>query len=608
MALGPRQIPWTAVAAAVIALACGDSAQPAPRPRSVSPAQGPEGAAVAIRIEGDGLAPHVITDYGDGSGSRVDPRFRAWLGPSRLREVTPSGDGALLATVPEDLPPGAYDLAIEDPDGRRGTLPAAYRVVAATDAVALVAAFTFAPVGPQEARAPFSVTVTAVDSAGQVVTGFSGTVAIADRTGALVPASIGPFAWGVWTGPVEVRAPIGADALTATDALGHTGRSNDFAVAPAAAARLVFGTPPVDTVAGACTGPVTVSLEDLYGMPTVAPAGMDVAVSEGTGAVGVYVDPGCAVAAAGATIPAGAGSADVWVRSTVAAPFTLEATAVGLDPGSQAGLVRPAAPERLVFTTPPQTVAAGACSAPAGVVSEDAFGNVSPVGADTPVSLASDPAGGLVFHAGAGCGAPVAEVTMAAGTATASFSFLDTRAEVVQVAATGLGISGAASQIETIVPASRDHLVLVSGGGQTVSAGSCSGAVVLESRDAFENVSGVGPATAVDLSGPGDFQYFTDAGCTVSAGTSLPLAAGTTQVAFWFKATVVVPSATVTASVAGWAPVAIDATITQAVRDHLVLVLGGGQAVSAGSCSGAVVLESRDAFENVSGVGPATAV
>ena len=71
---------------------------------------------------------------------------------------------------------------------------------------------------------------------------------------------------------MEVRLPHGADAITVADGTGHLGTSSDFAVLPAPAARVVFSSPPVDAIAGACAGPVTVALEDRYGAPTFAAA------------------------------------------------------------------------------------------------------------------------------------------------------------------------------------------------------------------------------------------------------------------------------------------------------------------------------------------------
>jgi hypothetical protein len=121
--------------------------------------------------------------------------------------------------------------------------------------------------------------------------------------------------------------------------------------------------------------------------------------------------------------------------------------------------------------------------------------------------------------------------------------------------------------------------------------------VTLESRDVFGNVSGVGPDTSVDLSGPADFQYFTDPGCTVPAGTSLALPAGTAVVAFWFEATVVATPATVTATVAGWTPVSIAETITPAAPAAVVFTTDP-QAIAAGTCSDVVRVELRDAYGN----------
>jgi hypothetical protein len=604
----PRQRRWTALAAAAaLAVACGKEADPEPRPRSVEPAQGLEGAAVAIRIEGEGLEPHVLTDYGDQGGSAVDARFQAWLGATRLRDVRPSGDGALLATVPEDLPAGTYDLAVADPAGKRATLPGAYRALAPTDAGVLVASFRFDPVAAQVARAPFAITVTALDAAGRVVTGFTGTAAISDRTGALVPSTIGPFAWGVWTGPVEVRAARGADALTASDGRGHAGASNDFAVAPAPAARLSFTSPAVDALAGACAGPVTVAVEDLYGAPTAAASPLDVTVSGG--AVEVYADPACAVAATGATLAAGATSASVYVRSTLAVPFTLAAAAAALDPAAQSGLVRPAAPARLVFTTAPQTLAAGDCSAAAAVRAEDAFGNVSPVRADTAVALSSTAAAGLSFHGAAACAAaPVGAVTLPAGGSAATFWFRATAAEAVTVAATGAGVAGAGTQGATILPAAPTSLAFVTA-SQAVAAATCSGVATVEARDAFGNAAPATAGTLVSLAvaPAAAFTFHLDAACADAPVSAVLLDPGATRTSFRFRATAV-GAYDVTATGAGLAGAATQReTIGPAAADRLVFATAP-QAVTAGSCSAAVTVEARDLQGNVAPVAALTSV
>ena len=594
-------------AAAAVALACSKGSDAGPRLRSIEPAQGAAGTAVTVRIEGEGLEPHVLTDYGDEGASLVDTRFQAWLGTSRLRDVRPTGDGSLSATVPEDLPAGTYELAVEDPGSARATLPAAFRVLAPSDAGALVASFRIDPVAGQVARTPFSITVTALDASGQVVTGFSGTAAISDRTGALVPASIGPFAWGVWTGPVEVRAPLAADALTVADGLGHGGTSNDFAVVPAPAARVVFTSPAVDTVAGACAGPVAVALEDLYGAPTAATAPVDVAVAGA--AVGVYADPACAVSASVATIPAGATSATVYVGSTLAAPFVLDATAAALAPDTQPGVVRPAAPGRLVFTTPPQAVAAGSCSAAAAVRAEDAYGNVSPAPADTAVALSSTAAAGLTFHDAAGCAAAaVPAVTLPAGGSTATFWFRGTGAQAITVTAAGAGIAGAGTQGETILPTAPVALAFVTA-SQTVAAGSCSGAATVEARDAFGNAAPVpaGALVALASAPAAPFTFHLDPACADAPVAATVMAPGASQASFRFRATAT-GLYDVSATGGGLPGVATQAeTIGPAAADRVVFT-SAAKTPKAGQCSGPLTVEVRDGLGNAAPVAASTVV
>ncbi|HEY6099995.1 MAG TPA: hypothetical protein VIW03_11225, partial [Anaeromyxobacter sp.] len=524
----------------------------------------------------------------------LDARFQATLGGARLRDLRPTGDGALDATVPEDLPAGTHDLVVTDPSGRSGSLPSAYRVVPSTAAEYLVASYRIDPVADQVAFAPFAVTVTALDANGQVVAIFSGTVTVADRTGTVLPATVGPFAWGTWTGPLEVRQPLAADALTVTDALGHVGTSNDFAVAPVAAARIAFTSPPVSAVAGACAGPVTVALEDLYGFATTAPAPVSVAVDDGGGALQVFSDPACAVAAPGATIASGAGSAQVYVRSTVAGPFTLTASGGGLAPAAQAGDVSPAAPERLVFTSPPQTVVAGTCSASATLVLEDAYGNVSPVASGAAVALAATPPSGLQVYDGAGCAGPaVVAVSIPAGGAGATFSFSATASGTLDLGATAAGIPGGASQLETILPAPADRLVFATA-PQSVAAGTCSGPATVVARDPLGNDAPAAADIPVSLSAaPAGLAFYAGVGCGGAPVASATIPAGATQATFSFRGTAAGPL-DVTAAGAGLALAATQAeTIVPAPADRLVFTTAP-QSVAAGSCSAVASVEARD--------------
>jgi hypothetical protein len=77
-----------------------------------------------------------------------------------------------------------------------------------------------------------TVTVTAVDSAGQVVTGFTGPVTLTDSSGAMQVLDPGSWLAGIDTETVSFPNVIARDRVTASDGNGHGGQSAVFAVVP----------------------------------------------------------------------------------------------------------------------------------------------------------------------------------------------------------------------------------------------------------------------------------------------------------------------------------------------------------------------------------------
>src|SRR6185295_15002281 len=75
------------------------------------------------------------------------------------------------------------------------------------------------------------------------------------------------------------------------------------------------------------------------------------------------------------TIPAGGTSVTFYYRDTAVGTPTLTISNPGLTSGTQVETIVPAAPGKLAFTTPPQVLTAGTCSAIATVETQDAFGN-----------------------------------------------------------------------------------------------------------------------------------------------------------------------------------------------------------------------------------------
>jgi hypothetical protein len=76
-----------------------------------------------------------------------------------------------------------------------------------------------------------TVTVTAVDSAGQVVIGYTGPVTLTDTSGAMQVLSPGSWLAGVDSAAVVFTGVIARDRVSAGDGNGHTGQSAVFAVA-----------------------------------------------------------------------------------------------------------------------------------------------------------------------------------------------------------------------------------------------------------------------------------------------------------------------------------------------------------------------------------------
>ncbi len=312
---------------AILAGACGPSAPPGPVPLAVAPRQGPSSAPTGVVISGVGFDASVRTDYG-GSGSTVNAAFAArllpWDGsaPADLGAVAFTEQRTLTAVVPAGLAPGHYDLSVTDPSGRTGILPDAFEV--ASDPASAVG-FRIASVPAQRAGVPFALSLSAVDAAGRVVSGFTGTASIADASGTAAPVSAGPFVLGRAAPLVAIAVPHAGDVLTVSDGAGRTGASNAFDVGAGAASRIAFvGTPSAS--ASACSPTVALELRDGTGAPAAAATTVTVALQSGPpGALLFFSDAACATALSAVAIPAGATRATFHLRGAAAGTASLRA-------------------------------------------------------------------------------------------------------------------------------------------------------------------------------------------------------------------------------------------------------------------------------------------
>jgi hypothetical protein len=308
--------------------ACAPPASSGPAPLAVTPRQGPSSAATAVEIAGVGFDAAVKTDYGDASGTTVQATFAAalvpWDGSAPIALGSPvfTQRRTLAAIVPAGLPPGRYDVAVTDPSGRTGTLPDGFEIT--SDAASAVA-FQIAPVASQRAGVPFAIAVAAVDAAGRVVSGFTGSAALSDEGGTLTPTATVPFVLGRATIEVAVAAPRLADRISATDGAGRAGASNAFDVGPGIPARIAFVAAPAVS-ASSCSAALELELRDAAGAPAPAVSAVAVLLQSGPpGALSFFSDAACSAPIASIALAPGATRAALHLRGSAAGTASVRA-------------------------------------------------------------------------------------------------------------------------------------------------------------------------------------------------------------------------------------------------------------------------------------------
>jgi hypothetical protein len=506
---------------AAVALLGGCRAE-GPEPTAVVPDHGPADAPVRVIVRGRGLEPAVATDFTHADDGRLDGRFALRLGETALRDVELRPDGALEALVPAGLGPGAYDLTVVRPDGREGSLGAAYRALAPGPGDDVVSALRVEVPEEVTAGTPFQVSVTALDARGDPALDFGGRVELTDRTHAVVPARAELFARGHWSGAVEVRASSAADVLVATVSGGASGSSVAFVVRPAPATALAFVTPPLVATAGSCSGPVVLALLDRFQEPTAASAPLALALDLPTG-MSAFADDGCEVPLTTTLAPFDHVLL-FHLRATSVGPFTVVASGGGLTGASFTGEVVPAAAAKLVLDAPVPTVA-GICT-PAAVLVQDAFGNATPA-VDLPVGVDAVPRGGVALFAGASCDRPLAAVRPGTD-GRAAFSFIETVAWPLTLTAAAPGLPPSIPHEVVVAPNVAVQVSFVSP-PRTAKALRCSPALTILARDAFGNAAPV--AVTLTVSGAPAATFFADAECRSALGDApLALANGTLDV------------------------------------------------------------------------------
>ncbi len=284
------------------------------------------------------------------------------------------------------------------------------------------------------------------------------------------------------------KAGIGY-TLRATSGSLQPATSAAFDVIPSAPVRLAFSRQPAMTTAGVVLDPVEVAVQDEFGNTTPSAVRIDVAL--GTNPGGGTLGGTLSLDTVG-----GVASFATLTLEKAGRGYTLVATTTALESASSTPFdIIPAAPARLVFSTPPSDTTAGVILAPAiQVLLLDAFDNQTPSTATVTMTLGN--------NAGNGTLSGLTRVAAVAG--MASFNTLS-----VNKAASGytlLATSGTLSEESTaftISPTSPAS-VLFTGQPPLGTAGApLSPGVRVEVRDAFGNPT-EGTVTLGLLNNPGN--------------------------------------------------------------------------------------------------------
>lgn len=447
---------------------------------------------VAVRDHfGNAIAGHAVTFKVTAGGGNFG-------GPDSVQVLT---NAAGLASTTLTLGPGeTANTAEARSTGLVGTprvftatpVPSGAQLAFTVEPSSAVAGATIAPQIQVAVQSAGGSTITTASSVITLaITAGSGT-ANAHLIGTQAVAAVS----GVATFQLGVDSVGSGYTLTATASGLTSDVSAPFAITPGTPARVRFVTQPSNTAFGSTITPaVRVAVLDAQGnvVPSSS-APVTVAITAGTGTAGAVLGGTLTAAAAAGVATFGNLTVDL-----DGAAYTLTATSAGLTAATSAPFNRFGGPARLVFTTEPVGVTAGATFTPAVQVTiVDAIGN--------PVTSATD-AVTLAIRSGTGAvGATLAgTLTVAPVNGVASFSNLSiaSAAAGYQLVATAAGLVADTTAPFTVAPGAPVRLDITVEPTSRTAGSPITPAVQVTVRDALGNVAGGAPTDITVLVLPG---------------------------------------------------------------------------------------------------------
>ena len=288
-----------------------------------------------------------------------------------------------------------------------------------------------------------AVTVQIVDAVGNLVTGFSGDVAVGISVGSGTGgATLSGSSTAMAVGGVAAFATLSIDKsgsgytllALSTGLTGATSAPFDILAGPAN--KLVVAVEPATTTAGAAIAPaVEIRALDLLGNLVTGFSGdVTIAITSGTGTAGATLGGTITVAAVSGVATFGALNID-----KAGAGYTLSAAAGGLTDATTTPFdIAVGALAKLVFTAQPGNTVAGLAIGPVSVTAQDAAGNTVPgFTGDVTVSIGTNPSTGTLSG--------TATVAAAGGIASFATLSIDKTGTGYTLSAVAAGLPDAAS-------------------------------------------------------------------------------------------------------------------------------------------------------------------
>jgi len=414
----------------------------------------------------------------------------------------------------------------------------------------------------------------------------------------------------------------GSYTITATAASGFTpAPTAAITVTPAALASFYYATAPASGTAGSPSTVFTVGAHDSFGNVVTVASNTNVYLySSGSGGTFSTTSGGTYTSALTVVITSGGTTTNYFYKnsSTAGSPYTLTASDNSSAPDGATGIVDATtsyavnAGTATVTTLTPasQTVTAGSPSSVLTLTTKDSLGNASNVASNTTFTLTSSGSGGTFSTSGSGGPYTATNVTINAGSSSATFYYLNQTSGSYTITTHNAGFSPDSTATVTVNPAAIAQYYFATAPASG-TAGSASTAFTVGVKDTYGNIIGSPASNTVSFYSSGTGGTFSvSSGGTYTSTFSETISAGSPTVSFFYKNNSTTGSPyTITASDNPSAPDGatgiVDATTSYALNAaaaSVAVLTPASQSVAAGVASSVVTLTTKDSLGNVSNV------